>query len=115
MLDSSSTDTKQTMTGELLQFDDPDWRGLKHFVEDEVMAEFMWMCETALEDGTRIHAYKHRWNRRYLHLGRCGEAFVYIDADEAATDASRYRPVRLAMALAAVLGPPSWPACGRRW
>jgi len=49
--------------------------------------EFMWMHEEELEDGTRLHAYKHWETRRYLHLDHGGRAFVFIwdearDADE---------------------------------
>jgi hypothetical protein len=38
----------------------------------------MWMHEVELEDGTRLHAYKHHETRRYLHLDHGGRAFVFI-------------------------------------
>ena len=38
----------------------------------------MWMFEVELEDGRRVHAYKHWWTRRYLHLSLDGCAFAYI-------------------------------------
>jgi len=41
--------------------------------------DFMWMFEVEPEKGARIHAYKHRWTRRYLHLDCEGRAFVYTE------------------------------------
>ena len=35
------------------------------------------MFEVELSDGTRLHAYKHRWTRRYIHLTGDGRAFAY--------------------------------------
>lgn len=40
------------------------------------------MFEVELESGLRLHAYKHRETRRYLHLDKEGRAFVYIWRDE---------------------------------
>jgi len=36
------------------------------------------MHEVELEDGTRLHAYKHHETRRYLHLDHGSRAFVFI-------------------------------------
>lgn len=55
----------------------PDWRPLLDFVPDEV-PEFMWMFRVDLIDGTVVEAYKHSWTRRYLHLDRCGRAYVFL-------------------------------------
>ncbi|HET7416769.1 MAG TPA: hypothetical protein VFJ61_03975 [Solirubrobacterales bacterium] len=47
----------------------------------EHVGDFMWMHEHELEDGTRIHGYKHWETRRYLHLDHGGRAFVYVWKD----------------------------------
>lgn len=72
--------------GQVLQFERPVWEPLIELVAERV-DEFMWMHEVELEDGTRLHAYKHRETRRYLHLDHGGRAFVFIwhgsrDVDE---------------------------------
>jgi hypothetical protein len=36
------------------------------------------MHEVELEDGARLHAYKHHETRRYLHLDHGGRAFVFV-------------------------------------
>jgi hypothetical protein len=53
--------------GDVVNCVEPDWRPLLK-VAPEVVTEFMWMFEVRLRDDTRIHAYKHRWTRRYVHL-----------------------------------------------
>jgi hypothetical protein len=62
--------------GKSTQYKEPDWQPLldmaPHHVDD-----FMWMHEVELEDGTRLHAYKHYWTRRYMHLSSDRRAFVY--------------------------------------
>lgn len=102
------------LTGEVVNYETPDWAPLENIIEDDVCSWFMWMSEMELEDGTRIHAYKHRWNRRYLHLSARGEAFVFIwklDEPDFDPDApSEYERVQLRKVLSAVLGPPRWPA-----
>jgi hypothetical protein len=35
------------------------------------------MFEVELEDGRHLHAYKHWWTRRYIHLTSKARAFVY--------------------------------------
>lgn len=54
------------------------------------------MCEIELEDGRRVHAYKHVDTQRYIHLDAGGEAFVYESR-------SRYRSIPAADVLAAVI------------
>jgi hypothetical protein len=39
------------------------------------------MYAVSLKDGTRLHAYKHRITRRYLHLSDDGRTFVYEAPD----------------------------------
>ena len=34
----------------------------------------MWMFEVELEDGRKLHAYKHWWTRGYIHLTLDGRA-----------------------------------------
>ena len=67
---------------------DPVWGPLERVVGLQLAGSFMWMHEVQLTDGTRIHAYKHRFSRRYLHLTPDGQSFRF----EAP---SRYRPSNL--------------------
>jgi hypothetical protein len=54
----------------------------------------MWMFEVELENGLRLHAYKHWETRRYLHLDHGGRAFVYIWNDDlTAEDDGHYEEV----------------------
>ncbi|HWK27914.1 MAG TPA: hypothetical protein VNS09_15220 [Solirubrobacter sp.] len=57
------------------QCSEPDWEPLIALVGLDVVGEFMWMGELALEGGLEVHAYKHRTTRRYLHLSVDGRAF----------------------------------------
>jgi hypothetical protein len=87
----------------LRNFDRPDWGPLVTLAPDRV-DEFMWMFEVELENGTRLHAYKHWETRRYLHLDHGGRAFVYIwNEDLAADDDGRYEEVDPAWLLRLVL------------
>jgi hypothetical protein len=54
----------------------PVWEPLLDLAPDHI-DDFMWMFEVEIEDGTRLHAYKHWWSRGYLHLAADGRAFVY--------------------------------------
>lgn len=59
--------------------DAPDWMALEALLgSDELCAHFMWMHDVVLEDGTILHAYKHRWTRCYFHLADDGRAFYYV-------------------------------------
>jgi hypothetical protein len=56
--------------------DSPDWQPLLDFAGGHV-DDFMWMFEVELEGGIRLHAYKHWWTRRYIHLAADGRAFAF--------------------------------------
>jgi hypothetical protein len=67
---------KKPREGEIVNFERPNWEpllGLARIYVDE----FMWMYETELENGVRLHAYKHYWTRRYLFLDGEGKAWLY--------------------------------------
>lgn len=97
-----------------LQFERPDWEPLLNVLDEEVVEQFMWMHEVELEDGTRVHAYKHWLNRRYLYLGRRGDAYLHIEPEDLESDEpDRYVPQRLCEALELALGPPRWPEAER--
>jgi hypothetical protein len=53
----------------------PNWQPLLNLLA----GDFMWMFDVELEDGRCVHAYKHYWTRRYIHLADDGSAFVYVD------------------------------------
>jgi hypothetical protein len=60
--------------------DEPTWEPLLNLLRAYV-DDFMWMFEVELEDGTRLHAYKHRETRRYLHLSEDDRVFFYEEPD----------------------------------
>ena len=67
------------VTGRMRHHDTPDWKSLEELVgSDGLCAHFMWMHDVLLEDGTVLHAYKHRWTRCYFHLADDGRAFHYV-------------------------------------
>jgi hypothetical protein len=84
--------SEPTITGIMLDGDEPRWQPLLAAVGGHHAAWFMWMYEIELADETRVHAYKHVSTRRYMHLGEDGRAFEYvgdhryreIDPDDAA-------------------------------
>lgn len=55
----------------------PAWEPLIALAPEHV-DDFMWMHEVELEDGTRLHAYKHSQTGRYLHLDQAARAFVFV-------------------------------------
>ena len=59
----------------------PDWEPLIELVGLEVVGCFMWMNELVLEDGARVHAYKHIATRRYLRVGVDGRVFAERPGD----------------------------------
>lgn len=73
-------------TGEMCQFDEPDWQPLYDIVGVKLADWFMWMCEIDLEDGAAVHAYKHITTRCYFHLCIDGRAFEYVPS-------GRYREI----------------------
>jgi hypothetical protein len=67
----------KSIAGELGQGDRPNWQPLEAMVGEELAGEFMWMFQVDLADGTAVHAYKHIFTRRYLHLGEDGRTFAF--------------------------------------
>jgi hypothetical protein len=90
--------------GRTCQFEKPVWEPLLAFAPEHI-DDFMWMFEVELESGTRLHAYKHYWTRRYLHLSEDGRAFVYCWPDDPYTEdqPSWYREVDPEWLLSLVL------------
>ena len=101
------------LNGTTLQGSEPDWGPLENVLAWHACNPFMWMFEVELENGTRLHAYKHSHNRRYLHLSASGEAWSYVwkadDDDFDPSAPSEYCREQLHRMIAAVLGPPSYP------
>jgi hypothetical protein len=70
---------KRNFAGEVRQYSKPDWTALEDLIGIELAGWFMWMHEIELDDGAAVHAYKHKWTRRYLHLSEDGRAFLFVD------------------------------------
>lgn len=98
------------IAGERIRCTEPDWEPLRNLLDDEVVEGFMWMGEIALENGTKLQIFKHRWSRRSIHLSSSGEAYYYDWEPEDDPDRPRlYVKLPVHEALAAVLGWPRWP------
>ncbi|MGA2924897.1 MAG: hypothetical protein ABSG43_02695 [Solirubrobacteraceae bacterium] len=69
--------TAKSIRGKARQGDAPDWSPLENLLDTELCAQFMWMFDVKLEDGTLLNAYKHIWTRRYFHLSDDGRTFYY--------------------------------------
>lgn len=82
----------EDVPGDLHQCHDPVWSPLVELIGSELAEWLMWMCEIELADRTRVHAYKHRSTRRYLHLADDGRAFTF-------TAAAEYRAITRAHAV----------------
>ena len=92
--------------GKVLQHDAPIWGPLSELAPDQ-MGQFMWMHEVELEDGSRLHAYKHHRTLRYLHLDHGGRAFVFVWNEERVDGGlSEYEEVDPRWLLDLVLGRP---------
>jgi hypothetical protein len=92
--------------GQVLQFERPVWEPLIMLAPEHV-EDFMWMHEEELEDGTRLHAYKHWETRRYLHLDHGGRAFVFVwDESRNVGEPGRYEEVDPRWLLEVVLARP---------
>jgi hypothetical protein len=76
----------------VVQYTEPTWDPLVDAVGEYLARGFMWMHEEELDDGTRIHAYKHRTTRRYLYLCESGTGYV-------ATRCGRLAELRLDWAI----------------
>jgi hypothetical protein len=85
--------SRKKWKGEMTGFQEPVWQPLLELVGTYLVGDFMWMFEVELEDGRSLHAYKHWWTRRYIHLTIDGRAFVYECRDPDCEDAARYREV----------------------
>jgi len=70
----------------------PVWGPLLGVVGERLTGTFMWMQAIRLEDGTRIHAYKHTETRCYLYLSDAGEAYERLPCQS-------FLPLRLDYAL----------------
>ena len=57
------------------QIDRPVWEPLLEAVGERLTGTFMWMQQLNLEDGSKVHAYKHSFTRRYLYLSEDGRAY----------------------------------------
>ena len=83
---------RDAISGEVVEFDRPDWEPLLALVGEELAEWFMWMYEIELADGSAVHAYKHIDTREYLHLAADGRTFEY-------TAGGAYCPIPRALAL----------------
>jgi hypothetical protein len=66
--------------GRTVQYESPEWQPLLDFAPEHI-DDFMWMHEVELERNHRVHAFKHIWTRRYIHLDHEGRAFAYCGDD----------------------------------
>lgn len=73
--------TPRKKLGKTTQHERPHWDPLLKLLAEYLVADFMWMHEVELKDGTRLHAYKNRETKRYLHLSPDGRAFEYCGDD----------------------------------
>jgi hypothetical protein len=69
--------SRDCVPGVSLHDREPDWAPLEDLVPG-LVGDFMWMFEVELDNGLRLHAYKHRWSRRYIHIGAEGRPFYYV-------------------------------------
>jgi hypothetical protein len=99
-------DRMRPKRGRVVNYESPVWEPLVTLAPDHV-GDFMWMHEVELEDGVRLHAYKHYETRRYLHLDHGGRAFVFIwDETRAEDEDSQYEEVDPQWLLELVLAHP---------
>jgi hypothetical protein len=99
-------DRMRRKRGRVVNYESPVWEPLLMLAPDQA-GDFMWMHEVELEDGVRLHAYKHYETRRYLHLDHGGRAFVFIwDESRAEDEDSQYEEVDPQWLLELVLARP---------
>jgi hypothetical protein len=92
--------------GRVVNHEAPIWEPLIALAPDG-LGDFMWMHEVELEDGTRLHAYKHYETRRYLHLDHGDRAFVFVwDEDRLEDEDALYEEVDPQWLLELVLAGP---------
>jgi len=75
---------------------EPNWQPLLDAVGEHLTGTFMWMYRVHLDGGGILHAYKHIFTRRYMHLGEDGRVYEY-------TACGRYVVSRLDFAIEAAL------------
>ena len=73
---------ERAYTGEMVGCEEPVWKPLIDLTT-KVVDDFMLMFAVDLEDGRRLHAYKHYWTRRYVHIADGGGAFGYLGGEPA--------------------------------
>ncbi|MEV4419500.1 hypothetical protein AB0L40_05915 [Patulibacter sp. NPDC049589] len=90
-----SASQDQIVHGEFLEArDDPSWDVLYAALRPETLADFFtWMGDLRLEDGTRVHVYRHLESRSFLHVTGDGRALIYVGGE------NRYRFVPIADAV----------------
>jgi hypothetical protein len=71
---------KKWQRGKFSERREPAWDPLLELLPEDI-ADFMWMGEVVLTDGTRIQLYKHYWTRRYLCLDLGGRSFINPSMD----------------------------------
>jgi hypothetical protein len=92
--------------GQVVDTRNPIWEPLYELAPEHI-DDFMWMHEVELEDGTRLHVYKHYETRRSLHLDHGGRGFAFIwDEDRPADEDSLYEEVDPLWLLDLVLARP---------
>src|SRR5688572_4243884 len=70
--------TSPCLAAQAVQHRTPNWTALLHAVGERLAGRFMWMHEVILDDGTVVHAYKHRVTRRYLSISEEGVGYVTV-------------------------------------
>lgn len=85
----------ESIRGDVVQCERPNFEPLVCAVGHELASWFMWMFDVELADGTTLDAYKHVTTRRYLHLDATGRAFRYDET-------GRYQTVAAPIAIARV-------------
>lgn len=91
---------ERIICGRITATREPEWQPLEEFLPIALCASFMWMHETALENGTQLQAYKHAGTRRYLLLDDTADAYEDLGRGQ-------YRRMRHSDAIEQVLTP-SW-------
>lgn len=71
-------DAHAGQNGSVVQIDVPCWTPLMLRLPERRCSTYMWMHEVELQDGARLHAYKHSITRQYLHIGEDGSLWRYV-------------------------------------
>ncbi|MDO9410106.1 hypothetical protein [Patulibacter sp.] len=90
-----TTSQDETVRGDFVEGgEDPSWDALYTALQPRTLADFFsWMGDVDLDDGTRVHVYRHSDSRSFLHVTDDGRALIYVG------DEDRYRFVPLADAV----------------